>query len=173
MLTRAGEREQVKVHAQERPHNLSPYVSVRVRASVKQQTSPPCGMPVGDFTKANRECDIFAGHYNNKDRAEDTRRPGRCACVHVGAIYIPGDLRICIPPPATPRSPCTRFLISPLTNPFCAWIAAVMDTVWAHSTDRPRYPSHPFPIRPCKLLPLIASVGATVWHDDGNSGHPT
>ncbi|KYN39341.1 hypothetical protein ALC56_06267 [Trachymyrmex septentrionalis] len=31
-------------------------------------------MPVGDFTKANRECDIFAGHYNNKDHAED---PGK------------------------------------------------------------------------------------------------
>ncbi|KYN22910.1 hypothetical protein ALC57_04693 [Trachymyrmex cornetzi] len=34
-------------------------------------------MPVGDFTKANRECDIFAGHYNNKDHAEDTWRPGK------------------------------------------------------------------------------------------------
>ncbi|EGI63701.1 hypothetical protein G5I_07939 [Acromyrmex echinatior] len=34
-------------------------------------------MPVGDFTKANRECDIFVGHYNNKDHAEDTWRPGK------------------------------------------------------------------------------------------------
>lgn len=109
--------------------------------SLKQQTTAPCGMPVGDFTKANWECDIFAAHYNNKDHAEDTWRPGRSWCVRTRwlAQYILGDLRICIPPPATPRSPCTRFLISPLTNPFCAWIAAVMDTVWAHSTDRPCY----------------------------------
>lgn len=41
-------------------------------------------MPVGDFTKANGERDIFVEHYNNKDHAEDTWRPGRCACVHVG-----------------------------------------------------------------------------------------
>jgi len=117
-------------------------------------------MPVGDFTKANRECDIFAEHYNNKDHAEDTLASWSvCVRTRRLAQYIPGDLRICIQPPATPRSLCTRFLISSLTNPFCAWIAAVMDTVWAHSTDRPCYESHPLSTRPCKLLPLIASVG--------------
>lgn len=131
------------------------------------------------------ECDILAGHYNNKDSAEGTAgllsshspRLGLCACVRActrrPAKYIPGDPSICIPPPVTPQSPCTRFLISPLTNPFCAWIAAVMDTVWTHSANKPCSTS-PFPFLPpslplsssCKLLPLIASVGA-VWHDDG------
>ncbi|TGZ56209.1 hypothetical protein DBV15_01698 [Temnothorax longispinosus] len=145
-----------------------------VNASSSRRLRVPCGMPVGDFTKANWECDIFAGHYNNKDRGGGyVASWSTCVRTRRLAQYIPGDLRICIPPPATPRSPCTRFLISPLTNPFCAWIAAVMDTVWAHSTDRPRYEPPLFSIRPCKLLPLIASVGATVWHDDGNFGHPT
>lgn len=138
--------------------------------TVKSRTLVPRGMSVGWFYfKASVECDIFAGHYNNKDSAEGTvgllsslPPPSRPVCVRARARagvcrpteYIPGDPRICIPPPVTPRSPCTRFLISPLTNPFCTWIAAVMDTVWAHSANKPCFTRGFFP-RPPSLPPFV------------------
>lgn len=143
MLTCTGECEQVKVivHAQERPHKS---VSIRVctyaRALKQRTTHGRVGCPWVTLLKRTGNAISSRGITITKTTRRIRSVPGSmCVRTRRRNIHIPGDLRICIPPPATPRSPCTRFLISPLTNPFCAWIAAVMDTVWAHSTDRMCY----------------------------------
>lgn len=169
MLTRAGEREQVKVHAQKRPSE-SIRVCVQTCASFKAADASVWDAVWVTLPKQTENAISSWGITITKTTRRIRGVLVGCACVHRRlARYIPGDLRICIPTSGHPAKPMYAFSYLAPNKPFLR-ADSRRDGYGLGTLDEQTVPwATPFSIRSCKLLPLIASA----WHDDGNSGHPT